>query len=105
MNDIDGILRHIDSLIHKYFTIVFIIRTNDIHLRSFAYNFNVLFTYSNLRHVKHTDILPEYTTVSTASNPPVLYHNPVLSLLILSILTTPISSSLPRFLVQPKDIM
>ena len=50
--DVDIVSRYIDPLIDKYFVIDFDVRTDDIRVRPFAYNFDVFLNYANLRHVK-----------------------------------------------------
>ena len=50
--DVDVVSRYIDPLIDKYFVIDFDVRTDDIRVRPFAYNFDVFLNYANPRHVK-----------------------------------------------------
>ena len=57
MKDMDAILRYIDPLIHKYLVIAFNMHTDDICLRSFAYNFDVFLHYSDSRYVYDTYVL------------------------------------------------
>ena len=41
MKDDDGVYRHIDPLIHRYLVEVYTMRSNDICLRPFFYNFDI----------------------------------------------------------------
>ena len=52
-------------------------RENDVRQRPFAYNFDVFFNYSNSRHVRNVDLIPEHTTVPTVPIPLVLFHIPI----------------------------
>ena len=77
MKDVDGICRHIDPLIHRYLNNAATMRSTDIGLRLFVYNFDVFSSCSNPRHVSVADTSSACTTVSTISTPSVLYHCPI----------------------------
>ena len=64
IKDVDAVFRYIDFLMYKYLVAAFIMCTDDVRRRPFAYKFGVFFYYSNPRHVKHVDVLPKHTTVS-----------------------------------------
>ena len=74
MKDVDGICRHIYPLIHRYLNDAATIRSTDIRLRPFAYNFDVFYSCSNPRHVSVADTSSARTTVFTIPTPSVLYH-------------------------------
>ena len=74
MKDVDTVSRYIGPLINKYLVAAFIMRDNYGHKRDFAYNFDVFLNCSNLRHAKHTYLLPEHTNVSTVTTSLVLCH-------------------------------
>ena len=65
---------YITHLIHRYLIAAFTIRSNDIVLRPFVYNFDVLFICSNPWYVTNTNISPEQITVSTKLILLLLYH-------------------------------
>ena len=44
VKDVDGVCRHIDPLIHRYLVDAEAMRSDDIDLRPFAYNFDVFFS-------------------------------------------------------------
>ena len=52
MKNIDTVSLYIDPLIHTYFFIVFIMRTDGVCLCHFTYNFDVLLKFSNPHHIK-----------------------------------------------------
>ena len=74
MIDVDAVSYYIDPLIHGYSVVSFIIYTDDIRRCLFSYNYDVFLNCSNPHNVKHVDMLPKYTTVSTVPSPLVLYH-------------------------------
>lgn len=69
MKDVDVLSRHIGPIIYRYVAIVFRMRTKDIYLRTFFYNFEVLLIYSNHLHVTDSSLLLEHST-----NPTLLTH-------------------------------
>ena len=77
MKDVDGICRHIDPLIHRYLNDAATMRSTDIRLRPFAYNFDVISSCSNPRHVSVADTSSARTSISTIPTPSVLYQYPV----------------------------
>ena len=64
MKDIDSVCRHIDPLIHHYLVDAAVERSDDIMLRSFAYNFDVFSRCTDPRHVSHHDVISDTVTVS-----------------------------------------
>lgn len=77
MKGVDAISRYIDPFIHKHLATSFIVRTHDVCQYPLTYNFNIFLYYSNSRHVNHTYLQPEHTTVSTVPTPFFLYFTPV----------------------------
>ena len=69
MKDIDGVCHHIDLLIHRYLVDADTMRSKDIILRPFAYNFDVFSTFFNPHHVSHIYIYPTHDTVFTLPTP------------------------------------
>ena len=72
MKDFDSVCRHIDPLIHRYLVDVTFMRSKDIIVRLFVYNFNVFSQCSNPRHVSKHDVSAAIETVSTIPTPSVL---------------------------------
>ena len=100
MNDVDEVLRSIDPFIHKYLVTAFNMRTDNIRLLLFAYNFDVFLNGSNPRYANYMYLLVEHTTVSTVQISLVLYHTPVwISLSSSSICHASAPSSLPIIVV------
>ena len=56
MKDVDGLSRHIDILIHRYFTQASRMRLADIAQRLFAYSFDSFISCFNPRRVAASDI-------------------------------------------------
>ena len=105
MKNVDVVSRFIDPLTHKFLVTGFNVRTNNIRLRPFNYNFDVSSHCSNFRHIYDTDLLPEHTTVSTVPTPLVLYHSAVcFSLSISSINHASVPFSLPSIVISPGHI-
>ena len=77
MKDVDGICCHIDPLIHRYLDDTATMRSTDIQMRPFAYNFDVFYSCSNPRHVSVADTSSARKTVSTIPTPSILYHYPI----------------------------
>ena len=77
MKDVDGIYRHIDPLIHRYLVDANVMRSKDIMLRPFVYNFNVFSQCSNPRHISKHNVSTAIETISTIPTPSVLYHYPI----------------------------
>lgn len=48
MRNVEVVLCYIDLLIHKYFIVDFNMRADDIHLRPFAYNFDLFVIFLTL---------------------------------------------------------
>lgn len=106
IKDVDSILRYIDSFICRYLVVAFIMCSDYICLRSPVYNFDILSTCSNPRHVTNIDILPEHITFSTLSTFLVLYHFAVrFSSKLSSVITNSISYSFPRLTILSGDII
>ena len=105
MEDIDGIYRRIDPLIHRYLIEAAAMCSADIRLRPFAYNFDVFSSCSNPRHVPFADNYSTHNTVSTIPTPSALYHYPVL--LSTKLQFSPLAlqdSPLPSISVLPDEI-
>ena len=77
MKDIDGVYRDIDHLINHYLVESNIIHPDDICLQPFAYIFDVISAYSNLRHATFTYLSPIHNTVFTLSTLLVLHYYPI----------------------------
>ena len=106
MKDIDAVFHSIDSLINKYLVAAFILSDNDVHNRPFGYNFDVFLIFSNPRHVKYVDLLPDYTTVTTILTTLVQFHISVrFSLSCSSVHSVSTSSSLLRIVFPLADII
>ena len=106
IKDVDSILRYINSFICRYLVVAFIMCSDYICLRSPVYNFDILSTCSNPRHVTNIDILPEHITFSTLSTFLVLYHSAVrFSSKLSSVITNSISYSFPRLTISSGDII
>ena len=69
MKDVDGVCRRIDPLIHRYLVDATVMRSKDIMLRPFAYNFNIFSNFFNPRHVSKYDVSTAIETVSTIPTP------------------------------------
>ena len=74
MKDVDGFCRHIDPLIHRYLVDAAVMRSDDIVLRPFPYNFDVFSQCANPRHVSHHDVISDTVIISAVPTPSVLYH-------------------------------
>ena len=97
---------YIDPLIHKYLVTVFNMRTDDIHLCSLAYNFDVFLSCSNPSQVHDAGLLQKHATISTIPTPLVLYHTPIrFYLLISSNNHALVPSSFPCIIFSPEDII
>ena len=57
IKDVDAVSRCADPLIHKCHVAAFNMRTDNVHLRPFTYNFAVFLDCSNPHHVHDTYIL------------------------------------------------
>ena len=64
-------------LIHRYFVDAAAMRSDDIALRPFAYNFDFFPLCANPRHLSQHDIISDTVTVSAVPTPSVLYHYPI----------------------------
>ena len=77
IQDIDGLSRYIDHLVHQYTIITSRPHKEDVTIRSFVYSFYVFIHYNNPCHVTASDAL--YISITTSSTPsiPTLYHSPI----------------------------
>jgi len=74
MKDVHCVCRHIDPLIHRYLVDAAVMRSDDIVLRPFPYNFDVFSQCANPRHVSHHDVISDTVIISAVPTPSVLYH-------------------------------
>ena len=106
MKDIDGVYRDIDHLINHYLVASNIIHPDDICLQPFAYIFDVISAYSNLRHATFTYLSPIHNTVFTLSTLLVLHYYPIHFPTKLQLLSTAsIYFPFPGLVVSPDNII
>ena len=106
MKDIDGVYRDIDHLINHYLVESNTIHPDDICLQPFAYIFDVISAYSNLRHATFTYLSLIHKTVFILSTPLVFHHYSIHYPTKLQLLSTAsIYFPLPGLVVSPDNII
>ena len=77
MEDVDGISRYIDPLVHQYTIIASRLHTEDVSIRPFAYSVDVFHHCNNQRHVITSNVLSISTTITSIPSIHLLYHTPI----------------------------
>ena len=77
MQDIDGVSRYIDPLVHQYAITASRLHIADMTVRLFAYSFDVFIRCNNPRHVTASDALSISITTSSIPSIPTLDHTPI----------------------------
>ena len=77
MQDVDGVSRFIDPLVHWYTITASRLHTEDVTERPFVYSYDVFHSCNNPRHVTASDALSISFTIATHPSLPILYHTPI----------------------------
>ena len=77
IQDVDGISRYIDLLVHQHTITTSRLHTEDVTERPFAYSFDVFHRCNNQRHVTASNVLSISITIATNPSIPTLYHTPI----------------------------
>ena len=77
MQDIDGVSRYIDPLIHRYTITASRLHAEDVTERPFACSYDVFHSCNNPRHVTPSDTLSISITIATHPSIPTLYYTSI----------------------------
>ena len=77
MQDVDGVSRYIDPLLHQYIITASRLHTEDVIIRPFSYSFDVFIRCNNPRHVTASNALSVSITKSSIPSIPTLYYTPI----------------------------
>ena len=77
MEDVNGISRYIDPLVHQYTIIASRLHAEDVSICPFEYSVDVFHHCNNQRHVIASNVLSISTTISSIPSIHLLYHTPI----------------------------
>ena len=77
MQDIEGVSRYIDPIVHQYTIIASSLLAEDVTIHLFAYSFDVFHRCNNPRHVTASDVLSISITTGSSVSIPTLYQTPI----------------------------
>ena len=77
MQDVDGVSRYSDLLVHRYTITASRLHAEDVTERLFVYSFDVFHSCNNLRHVTASDALSVSITIATHPSISTIYHTPI----------------------------
>ena len=87
MQDVDGVSRYIDPLVHQYTITASRLRTEEVTIRPFASSFDVFHHCNNTCHVTASDALSISITIASSPSIPTIYHIPITCSTIFSFLS------------------